>query len=460
MQRVPQSPLRTPVQGGTGCGAFHRSAPTGGAAKGTPSKRRTEGSVPTVPSRIPPSTLTLSAARAIGARTMTTATKRNVLRSINPPDRRAPGPTSARGLVPDRQRDDAGPRGHGDVLPPVEGVGHGRGLPGLIRLERPETLAGLRVDRDQAAAVLADEDEAGGGRQGSAPGSRRTGLRQLPRHLSRPDVGRAQDPLRLGLGRRALGSAQVGPSALPLPLVALGVDAALLDRLQVIETGRGVEGRRVPVGRAVLRGTHLRPRRRRLLTRNLHGTAVGADTGGPGQVPDERLGQEQRAVAAIEHVEEPVAVRVQHQRARLALPLRIHEHRRLGGVPVPEAVRSELVVPHALPRLAVPGEATAREEVVPLAIVSVVFLGGIAGGPIDEVERGVIAAREPGRRSAMRDVLPLPRLRPGLAGPGDGPESPDLLARGLLVGGDEAVRAVLAAGDAREDEVAGRERRR
>src|SRR6266545_2840661 len=156
MQRVPQSPLRTPVQGGTGCGAFHRSAPTGGAAKGTPLKRRTERSVPTVPSRIPPSTLTLSAARALGARTMMTATKSNLLRSISPPARRAPPPTSARAIVRDGQRDDVRPRGHGDVLLSVERIGHGRGLPGLIRLEPPERLAGLRIDRHQTAPVLAD----------------------------------------------------------------------------------------------------------------------------------------------------------------------------------------------------------------------------------------------------------------------------------------------------------------
>ena len=63
MQRVPQvSALRVPVQGATGWGAFQRSGPTGGAAKGTPRKTRTDGSVPTVPSSVPPVTFTRSAA--------------------------------------------------------------------------------------------------------------------------------------------------------------------------------------------------------------------------------------------------------------------------------------------------------------------------------------------------------------------------------------------------------------
>src|SRR5258705_50596 len=84
--------------------------------------------------------------------TTRTATISNLLRSISPPGRRAPRPTSARGLVGDGQRDDVRPRGHRDVLLSVEHVGHGRGLPGLIRLEGPETFAGFRVDGHEAAA--------------------------------------------------------------------------------------------------------------------------------------------------------------------------------------------------------------------------------------------------------------------------------------------------------------------
>ncbi len=85
---------------------------------------------------------------------------------------------------------------------------------------------------------------------------------------------------------------------------------------------------------------------------------------------------------------------------------------------------------------------------------------GIAGRPVDRVERGIVAAGEPGRRAAVLDVLPLPRLRSGLARLGHGPEPPDLLAGLLIVRGDETVRAVLAARHAGDDEIARRERRR
>src|SRR5580765_2246036 len=54
------SAMRTPDQRGADCGAFQRSSPTGGAAKGTPLKERTLSA--TTPSSSPDSTLTRLAA--------------------------------------------------------------------------------------------------------------------------------------------------------------------------------------------------------------------------------------------------------------------------------------------------------------------------------------------------------------------------------------------------------------
>ena len=101
---------------------------------------------------------------------------------------------------------------------------------------------------------------------------------------------------------------------------------------------------------------------------------------------DERLRQQQLAVGAIEDVEEAVAVGVQHQLARLALPVRVDQHRRLRRVPVPQIVRRELVVPLQLAVGALQREDAAGIEVVPLAIVAVVFLRRVAGRPVDDVE--------------------------------------------------------------------------
>src|SRR6516162_3403497 len=54
MQRDPNSlAFRTPFQGRTGCGAFQRNSPMGGAAKGIPRNARTPGEAAFTPSTIP-----------------------------------------------------------------------------------------------------------------------------------------------------------------------------------------------------------------------------------------------------------------------------------------------------------------------------------------------------------------------------------------------------------------------
>src|SRR5215467_10392836 len=61
MQRGPNSAaLRTPFHGATGFGAFHRKAPTGGAANGIPRKTRTPGEAVATPSTTPLSVFTRS----------------------------------------------------------------------------------------------------------------------------------------------------------------------------------------------------------------------------------------------------------------------------------------------------------------------------------------------------------------------------------------------------------------
>src|SRR5215467_13899109 len=67
-QRGPNSvALRTPLHGFTGCGAFHRNGPTGGAANGIPRKTRTPGDAAAAPSTTPLSVFTRSSASALAA---------------------------------------------------------------------------------------------------------------------------------------------------------------------------------------------------------------------------------------------------------------------------------------------------------------------------------------------------------------------------------------------------------
>ena len=59
----------------------------------------------------------------------------------------------------------------------------------------------------------------------------------------------------------------------------------------------------------------------------------------------------------------------------------------------------------------------------------------------------------------MLDALALPGLRSRLAGLRHGPESPDFLAGGLVEGGEEAARAVFAAAEPGDHQIAHGQRR-
>ena len=125
-------------------------------------------------------------------------------------------------------------------------------------------------------------------------------LRQLPANRARADIDGPQSPLRLRVRRRTLRSAQVRLAGLPFSCIAFRVDATLLERLDVIKARRRVERPRKSIRRSILRRADLRARWRGLLVGKEDGSPVGSDPAGPRQFLDERFGQEQRAVAAIE----------------------------------------------------------------------------------------------------------------------------------------------------------------
>jgi hypothetical protein len=119
-------------------------------------------------------------------------------------------------------------------------------------------------------------------------------------------------------------------------------------------------------------------------------------------------------------------------------------------------VRRELVVPLQCARFPIERENAVRIQVVSLAEVPVVFAGGIAGGPVDDIELRIVTAGEPRGRAAVLEILALPGLRPGCAGLRDRPEAPDLFARHLVERGDEPIRAMLSAGDTGDQQIADR----
>src|SRR5258705_9882835 len=79
--------LRTPVQGVTGCGAFQRSGPTGGAAYGMPLNTRTSALLPAAPDTKPPSVFAgsvIAADAAVAAASNVTTLIRRVFMALLP----------------------------------------------------------------------------------------------------------------------------------------------------------------------------------------------------------------------------------------------------------------------------------------------------------------------------------------------------------------------------------------
>ena len=151
---------------------------------------------------------------------------------------------------------------------------------------------------------------------------------------------------------------------------SLREDAALVVGLHVVQTGRRVERRRVPVGRAVERRADALAFRRRLHVGHADRSSLRRQAGRPGDVLDVLACREELAGRAIEHVEEAVAVGLHQQLARLPLPVDVDERRRFLRVVVPDIVRRELEVPLQLSRLRIEREDRIGVEVVAEAIVA------------------------------------------------------------------------------------------
>src|SRR5205823_1649869 len=83
-----------------------------------------------------------------------------------------------------------------------------------------------------------------------------------------------QNPLRLLVRRTVLRPAQVLLAGLPRSRFPLGVNAALLERLYVVQAGSGIVRRREPVGSAILRRAYPGPCGARLLVRIFYGTSI------------------------------------------------------------------------------------------------------------------------------------------------------------------------------------------
>ena len=117
----------------------------------------------------------------------------------------------------------------------------------------------------------------------------------------------------------------------------------------------------------------------------------------------------------------------------------VHQHRRGGGVVVPDVVMDELVVPGPLAGLDIQRDQARAEQVVAGPEAAEEVLGGAVGGDVDEPQLGVGRERRP--RGDVAGPLPgvvLPGLVAEFAGPGQHVELPQELAGARVIGEDVA----------------------
>ena len=165
-------------------------------------------------------------------------------------------------------------------------------------------------------------------------------------------------------------------------------------------------------------------------------------------------------IHAIEHVEEPVAIRLQHELSRPALEHRVDEDGRLLRVPVPQIMRGELIMPAQLSRPGLEREERIGVQVVALPLAAVSVRVGIAGRPEQRIGLGVVGSGQPRRTASFFEIdVALPRFGAGLTSRGNGPEAPRLLAGRDAIGREKSANAFVAARHAGDDEIADHERR-
>src|SRR5262249_57828778 len=122
-------------------------------------------------------------------------------------------------------------------------------------------------------------------------------------------------------------------------------------------------------------------------------------------------------------------------------------------------VRCELVMPLELAGVRIERDYGGAVEVVALALVAVIVGAWVTGGPVQQLDLGVVGSGEPGGGAAVLDRPAHPGLRSRLAPRGDRPEPPGMLACGSLVGVHKSTDAFIATRYARNHQVIDNERR-
>src|SRR5260370_12246801 len=122
---------------------------------------------------------------------------------------------------------------------------------------------------------------------------------------------------------------------------------------------------------------------RRLVVRSDNWLALGSQTGCPGKLTDIGLSLQKFAVGAVQHVEEAVAIGLNHQLARFAFPHGIDQRGWRHGVEVMHVMGRELEVPLQPASLWIERHDRVGIEIIASSIISDQIWAGIADGPVE-----------------------------------------------------------------------------
>ena len=315
-------------------------------------------------------------------------------------------------------------------------------------LVAPHLLAGLGVETEEVAAGVARDDQAAGGAEHTGEHRHRIPVRPL--RLAGAHVDGRQVAVGLafrGIGRDRLAAEEGNP--LDEDDDALAEHHAALDRRHVGETGFRAVG--AGVGGVVAAGEAGADALSRLLGRFHRGVddrAAVLVQRRPVQLVDVLAGMQEAAVAAVEHVEVAVAIRLNEGGNGLFVDLDVDQPDLGVAVVVPNVVGRELEVPLALPGLDVDRQHAVAVEVVAGPCVAAPVGRRVAGGPEQGLRRRVVAAGRPGGGAARLVRFAGPGLDSGLARVRHRVVAPEELAGLQVVAVEEAPDSVLAAADA------------
>src|SRR5713101_5026248 len=154
------------------------------------------------------------------------------------------------------------------------------------------------------------------------------------------------------------------------------------------------------------------------------------------------------ARSAIEHVQEPVTVRLGERLYFLAAALHLDEKEAGVAVIVPDVVWRKLEMPLEVPAVGIESEHGVGVEIVTVASIAIPVWRGVTSRPEQHVLFGVIRTGDPGRPAAVLPRVARPGFNSFLLSGGDSIATPFALAGLRVVGVNETACAILAAGDA------------